>query len=115
MSAKQTSIIAAVAVGTVHQVAQRYCKGGLALALYELPRPGKERLLAPRQQATIVAMVCSDPPPGRARWTVRLVAKEAVSRRVVATVGRETIRQLLVQHELKPWREKNVVRARARQ
>jgi hypothetical protein len=32
---------------------------------------------------------------------------------LVAQVGRETIRRLFVSHELKPWREKNVVRAPA--
>src|SRR6202140_3497428 len=51
-------------------------------------------------------MVCSDPPEGRARWTVRLVAEEAVKRRPVPRVGRETIRVLLLHHDLKPWREK---------
>jgi hypothetical protein len=54
-------------------------------------------------------MVCSDPPEGFARWTVRLVAEEAVKRRLAPCVGRETIRILLLSHDLKPWREKNVV------
>jgi hypothetical protein len=40
---------------------------------------------------------------------VRLVAEEAVKRKLVPKVGRETIRILLQNHELKPWREKNVV------
>jgi putative transposase len=57
-------------------------------------------------------MVCSDPPEGFARWTVRLVAEESVKRRLVPRVGRETIRILLLSHDLKPWREKNVVRSR---
>jgi hypothetical protein len=48
-------------------------------------------------------MVCSNPPEGRARWTVRLVAQEAVKRRLVPRVGRETIRILLLAHDLKPW------------
>ncbi len=51
-------------------------------------------------------------PEGCARWTVRLVAEEAVKRRLVPRVGRETIRVLLLHHDLKPWREKNVVRGR---
>ena len=51
-------------------------------------------------------MVCSNPPEGRARWTVRLVAEEAVKRKLVPGVGRETIRILLLSHDLKPWREK---------
>ena len=59
-------------------------------------------------------MVRGDPPRGRARWTVRLVAQEAVKRRLVPSVGRETIRILLLSHDLKPWREKNVVRSGAR-
>jgi putative transposase len=59
-------------------------------------------------------MVCSSPPEGRARWTVRLVAEEAVKRKLVARVGRETIRLLLLSHGLKPWREKNVGSGRSR-
>ncbi len=56
-------------------------------------------------------MICSDPPEGRARWTVRLVAEEAVKRRLVPKVGkRETVRILLLHHDFKPWREKHVVR-----
>jgi hypothetical protein len=54
-------------------------------------------------------MVCADPPDGAARWTVRLITDQAVKRKLVDQVGRETIRVLLQSHDLKPWREKNVV------
>ena len=76
--------------------------------------PGRAAVLDDSQKQRIIAMVCSDPPEGRARWTVRLVAEEAVKRRLVPRVGRETIRILLLHHDLKPWREKNVVRGRTR-
>jgi hypothetical protein len=66
--------------------------------------------LAPVEKQRIVAMACSTPPAGAARWTVRLIAEEAVKRKLVPRVGRETIRILLQSHDLKPWREKNVVR-----
>jgi|SRR5450432_2608347 len=82
----------------------------LARALYEKERPGAAEVLDESQKQHIIAMVCSDPPVGRARWTVRLVVAEAVKRRLVPRVGRETIRVLLLHHDLKPWREKNVVR-----
>jgi putative transposase len=101
--------------GTARQVAKRYLEGDLASALYERPRPGGERRLNQREGTQIVAMVCAGPPQGYARWSVRLVAQESVRRKVVATVGRETIRLLLKEHDLKPWREKNVVRADAGQ
>ena len=84
---------------------------GLDSALYEKQRPGAAEVLDATQKQRIIAMVCSDPPEGQARWTVRLVTEEAVKRKLVPRVGRETIRVLLLHHDLKPWREKNVVRS----
>ena len=94
----------------IRHIAHRYNSNGLDRALYEKQRPGPNQLLDDSQKQRIVAMVCSSPPEGQARWTVRLVAEEAVKRKLVPAVGRETIRILLQSHDLKPWREKNVVR-----
>jgi transposase len=94
---------------TVRSVAHRYQEGGLERALYEKARPGATQLLSPEEKQRIVAMVCADPPEGHARWTVRLIAEEAVRRKLVPRAGRETIRIILQSHDLKPWREKNVV------
>jgi putative transposase len=96
----------------VREIGGRYEGSGLDRALYDKQRPGAQSLLDDRQRQRIIAMVCSDPPAGRARWTVRLVAEEAVKRKLVPKVGRETVRVLLESHDLKPWREKNVVRGR---
>ena len=93
----------------IRQIAHRYIKDGLDAAIYDKQRPGAQEILDGPQKQRIVAMVCSKPPEGRARWTVRLIAEEAVKRKLVPKVGRETIRILLQSHELKPWREKNVV------
>lgn len=98
----------------VREIGRRYEDGGLERALYDQRRPGAAPLLAASQKQRIIAMVCSDPPVGRARWTVRLIAEEAVKRKLVPRAGRETIRVLLESHDLKPWREKNVVRGRTR-
>lgn len=54
------------------------------------------------QKQRIIAMVCSDPPEGRARWTVRLVVEGSREARLVPRVGRETVRVLLLHHDLKP-------------
>jgi putative transposase len=96
----------------IRDLAHRYNGGGLERALYDKQRPGATQILDASQKQRIVAMVCSQPPQGRARWTVRLVATEAVRRKLVPRVGRETVRVLLESHDLKPWREKNVVRAK---
>src|ERR1035438_2675131 len=97
---------------TVWLTSQRYRQGGLERALWERPRPGKALLLDGQQRQRIVALACGPPPEGRARWTVRLLTEEVVKRKLVPRVGRETIRILLESHDLKPWREKNVVRGR---
>ena len=93
----------------VWQIGKRYLDGGLKRALFDAARPGKAPTLDQQQQQRIIAVVCSPPPEGRARWTVRLLTEEVIKRKLVPHVGRETIRVLLESHDLKPWREKNVV------
>src|ERR1035437_1299137 len=94
----------------VWQIGKRYLQGGLERALFDASRPGKAPALDLQQQQRIIAVVCSPPPEGRARWTVRLLTEEVIKRKLVPRVGRETIRVLLESHDLKPWREKTVVR-----
>jgi putative transposase len=112
VSAPRIAAVVPLTPQAIRKVGHRYQQGGLEEALYEKQRPGAAGLLEDSQKQRIIAMVCSDPPEGCARWTVRLVAQEAVKRRLVPRVGRETIRVLLLHHDLKPWREKNVVRGR---
>ena len=112
VSAPRISSVIPLTPQAIRKVGHRYQQGGLERALYEKQRPGAAEVLDDSQKQRIIAMVCSDPPEGRARWTVRLVVEEAVKRKLVPRVGRETIRVLLLHHDLKPWREKNVVRGR---
>ena len=111
-SAPRISQVVPLTSQAIRTIAHRYQRGGLESALFEKQRPGAVAVLDDAQKQRIIAMVCSNPPQGRARWTVRLVAQEAVKRRLAPRVGRETIRILLLDHDLKPWREKNVVRGR---
>jgi putative transposase len=111
-SAPQIAKVVQLTPHAIRRLAHRYQQAGLDRALYEKQRPGAAAVLDSGQKQRIIAMVCSDPPEGCARWTVRLVAEEAVKRKLVPKVGRETIRILLQHHDLRPWREKNVVRRR---
>ena len=112
LSAPKVAENVGFAASAIRMIAQRYREHGLERALYEKQRTGHAQLLGSSEKQRIIAMVCSTPPEGRARWTVRLIAAEAVKRKLVPRVGRETIRILLESHDLKPWREKNVVRGR---
>ena len=99
---------------TVSRVRGQFIEDGLDSALTEKPRPGIQKKLSERQVQQVVAIACSEPPEGYARWSVRLLTEE-VERRGLADVpiGRECIRLLLRDHDLKPWREKNVVCSQA--
>jgi putative transposase len=112
-SAPQIARVVPLTPQAIRRLGHRYQQAGLDAALYEKQRPGAAEILDTNQKQRIIAMVCSGPPEGHARWTVRLVAEEAVKRKLVPRVGRETIRILLLHHDLKPWREKNVVRRRS--
>lgn len=91
------------------RVVKRYLESkGLEHALSDDERPGGKPLLNENEGSAIIAMVCGPAPQGRARWSIRLIAQEAVHRGIVPKVSKETIRILLGSHELKPWREKNV-------
>ena len=111
-SAPQIARVVQLTPQAIRRLGHRYQRAGLDGALYEKQRPGAAEVLETSQKQRIIAMVCGGPPEGQARWTVRLVATEAVKRKLVPRVGRETIRILLLHHDLKPWREKNVVRRR---
>ncbi|MBI4678551.1 MAG: helix-turn-helix domain-containing protein [Elusimicrobia bacterium] len=108
-TAEDAAEAAGVATRTVKYIKERYAEGGLERAIWDAPRGGPKPALNGKQEARIVAMVCGPWPQGEARWSVRLVASEAVARGIAPKVGRETIRLLMRDHELKPWREKNVV------
>jgi putative transposase len=87
---------------------------GLDAALSRSYGGGVEPMLSSADEQRIVALACSSPPEGYARWSVRLLAERAGQVLDGKLVGRETIRLVLKDHDIKPWREKNVVRPKAR-
>jgi transposase len=111
-SSNEIAPILNVTPETARKCGWRYVRLGLNAALHEKPRPGHKRTLDVQQSAQVIAIACSDPPEGFERWSISLLAKEAVKRKIVPKVGDETIRVLLHSHDCKPWREKNVVHTR---
>jgi transposase len=94
---------------TVKRVRRHYLEEGWERAVYDAPRPGRPKKLASREERELIALACSDPPEGEGRWTVRLLAKHSGK-----DISRNIVQRVLKEDGLKPWREKNVVRARTR-
>ncbi len=85
-----------VNASTVLRIRRRFATEGLEATL-ERKRPERvyERRLDGAQEAHLVALACSAPPDGQARWTLRLLAAELVRLEVVEAVSHETVRQTL--------------------
>jgi transposase len=80
---------------TVQRTRQRFVEAGLHAALTEEPRPGQPTKLTAEQEILLIALVCSTPPTGFHRWTVRLLTSEAIARKIVPAIVPETARQIL--------------------
>jgi transposase len=96
----RTDVDIAAAVGvaprTVARVRSQFRREGLAATLRRHPRADRRpRKLEGAPEAYLVALTCSDPPPGHARWTLRLLSKQLVTLEVVDGISPETVRQTL--------------------
>jgi transposase len=81
---------------TIERVRERFVEQGLSAAL--LPKPSMrryQRALDGAEEARLIALACSTPPEGKKRWTLRLLAEQAVELKIVETVSHETVRQAL--------------------
>ncbi len=101
------AIATSVGVGgsTVYRTKRCFVEGSLEAALSEEPRPGAARKLSGNEEALLVATACSDPPAGRARWTLELLAGAMVKLTEHEDLSRETVRRRLAENDLKPWRK----------
>ena len=80
-----------VSQGTVSNIKRRYFEGGLQRALYDLPRPGARPIIDGSTEAHLIALACSDPPEGRERWTLRLLADRLVELELVESISYVTV------------------------
>lgn len=108
--ARSTDQAIAINVGagtsTVYRTKQRFVEEGLEQALSESPRPGAPRKLNASDESLLIAVACSRPPGGRAKWTMQLLAAEMVRLTMHDSLSDETIRRRMAEMPLKPWQEK---------
>ena len=91
-----------VSRSTVWRTRAAYLEKGLDYALADLPRPGPPRPYHTDQEAEVVALACSQPPPGAPRWTIRLLTQAARKRPQLKDVSRESVRRFLKKTSASP-------------
>lgn len=77
---------------TVWRVRAQFAAEGLDATLHKKKaRDRQYRKLDGAQEARLVALTCSDPPRGQARWTLRLLADKLVELEVVESIDPSTV------------------------
>jgi transposase len=82
---------------TVSNVRQRFVEGGFEAALErkKQERPSRTPILDGEGEARLIAIACSPPPQGRARWTLKMLADRLVELEVVESISGQTVRRRL--------------------
>jgi hypothetical protein len=82
---------------SVENVRRRFVLEGLTAALERKKqlRPSRERKLDGDGEARLIALACSEPPDGRDRWTLQLLADALVRLNVVDCICDQTVRRTL--------------------
>ena len=85
-----------VGTATVERVRRRFVEEGLEAALERRrPRRQYERRLDGDGEAHLIALACSEPPEGRSRWTLRLLADRMVQLAYVEELSKDTVGRVL--------------------
>jgi transposase len=89
---------------TIRRTRLRFAQEGLQAALEDRPHPANGSELDEKQEARIIALACSEPPAGQARWTLELLSQEVLRDGIVTRISPETVRLLLKKTNSNPGR-----------
>ena len=92
---RETSELLYISQETVRRTRRCFCQEGLNATLAGQPHLGGTGKLDEYQEAYLIALACSDPPDGQARWTLKLLAKQLVNDSIVEGIAPETVRLVL--------------------
>lgn len=84
-------------VNTVANVRQRFVEEGIQAAIERKKQksPSRQRVLDGAAEAKLIQLACSEPPKGRSRWTLELLATELVVLKIVDSISDQTVRRTL--------------------
>lgn len=103
---QEISEILSVSPSTIYRVKRDFVELSLVDALKEGSRPGQPRKLDANEDALLISIACTNPPQGRCRWTLSLLADQLITLTDIETISHETIRNRLKENDLKPWQKK---------
>lgn len=83
-----------ISVTTISVWCGKYRSHGLSF-LFDQPRAGRPQQITDEERTKIVALACSEPPDGYARWSLRLLADRAVELSLVEHISHNEVGKIL--------------------
>ena len=84
-----------VCLATIFNIRRRYSQGGLKRAINEEARSGQPPKFKGKSMAKITALACSQPPEGRAKWSLRLLADRVIELDIVESISHVSVHKIL--------------------
>ena len=96
-SDSQIAVALQTSVDTVARTRQRLVEEGVEAALIRKhsPNSARRRIFDGAAEARLIALACSKPPAGRARWTLQLLEEAVVELKIVERASDNTIGRTL--------------------
>lgn len=105
---EQLALLLRVNSRTIERVKKRFCEVGWEATLERKPSSRTyERKVDGEVEAHLVQLCCSEPPKGRARWSLRLLADKMVELHYVESISYVTVREVLKKMSLSLGKSKN--------
>lgn len=99
-----------ISVNTVHNTRKSLVEKGFEKTLERTPSKTKRRrIVQGQEEAYLVALACTEPPAGRCKWTLRLLADKMVELKYVDAISHMTVRDALKKTKLNLGIKKNGV------
>jgi len=85
-------------IDTIAKTSRQLVEEGFEAALTRKhsPASARPRIFDGAAEAKLIALACSEPPPGRVRWTLELLEEEVVERKIIERASDNTIERTLV-------------------
>jgi len=91
---------------TVTKLRERFAKERLGV-IHDKERSGRPKIIDGDVEAHVIAIACSNPPAGRERWTMHLIADRTIELTDLESCSEFAVRQILKKTNLSPGKKKN--------
>jgi transposase len=106
-SEKALAVSLHISIRTVERIRREFCERGMHIFI---PKPRKIRedlRIDGAVEARIIALACSEPPPGQSRWTLRVLADKAVELQIAESLSHTSVAKVLKKMRSSPGARKD--------